>query len=273
MRPTTSKIHLFVRQKLRRLLLTMFACVIVSACSSGGGENPSGINLQSDMPNPYANGYRVVQVIKTFVGQPYSVQSYTYNEEKSTIELKRTRGDDTSSKIQTLNTSGLIIQSLTPGEDNLLSDNDRVWEYGYNAKGQLTSRKDLDGFPIIRYVRDAQGNIIEQDGIETIEYTYDVNGLLESALDTLRSELYVFEYNAAGQLSGGVTKLDDGSVFARFEVLYDENGNVSEVTDYNRADSPIFSDRYVYEATDKVIVNHALMRLLNELPNLTITPF
>jgi len=198
---------------------------------------------------------------------------YTYNEENSAIELKRTRGDDTSSKIQTLNTSGLIIQSVTPGEDNLLSDNDRTWDYGYNAKGQLTSRIDSDGFPVIRYVRDAHGNITEQDGIGTIEYAYDMNGLLESAFDTLRSELYVFEYNAAGQLSGGVTQLNDGSVFGRFEVLYGENGNIIEVTDYNRTDSPIFSDRYVYEATDEVIVNHALMRLLNELPDLTNTPF
>ncbi len=257
-------------------LFAAFVCIALSACSGGGNEsreNDAPFDPQNDLPNPYSNGYRVIRETTTFSGNPYSVTDYVYNRNENTITLARVRGAEVSTRIHTLNNTGLIVKSVTPAEFNVLSDNDRVWQYNYNSNGQLISRVDLSGFPTIDYDRDEFGNLIELDGILPIEYTYDVNGQLLSALNTIESKQWAFEFNAAGLLSAGTHTLDDGSVFSRFEVLYDENGNISQITDYNRFDRPIFSDTYEYEEIGNPMVNHTIMRLQNELPSLTNTPF
>jgi len=270
MQPPTS-ISRSAYEKMKLLLLTILTCTIVSACSGGGS---SGGDSQSNLPNPYANGFRVVQVITTFSGEPWSTENYMYDQEKRTFVLNDVRSTETFTDIQILNSSGLIERSGKPGEDNALLENRVTRDYSYNERGELISRSDIAGILTFRYIRDEEGKLIERTGgVGRFEYSYDVNGLLETVLDTLTQELYVIEYNAAGQLSGGATSFDDGTLFNGFEVLYDENGNISQVTSYDRMREPIFSDRYIYEETDEVIVNHGLMRLLNALPELTITSF
>lgn len=252
--------------------LSLLVATLAAGCT-GGSSDSSGSSTEADLPNPYSNGYRVTRVTTTFIGEPWAIDSYIYDSENNTVTLQVDKDGVVSSKTQTLNGAGLIVKSVTPAADSLISSTDRTWEYVYNKNGHLISRNDLSGYPTIPYILDDDDKIINYDFITQLEYTYNSNAELESITDLLTSERHSISYNAAGQLSGGESLSDDGSVYTRFEILYDENGNISQVTDYNRNDSPIFSDTYEYEATEEKIVNHAIMRLLNELPDLTNTPF
>ena len=172
------------------------------------------------------------ELVRTDTGNGAST-TYQYDADGDTTQILDSNADDSvaSEDNYTYDANGLVVQD---------AGTDGVWEYGYDASGELTTATFASDNPAIQnqsisYVYDAAGNRISQNvnGVVTdyttnalneytavggTTYTYDADGNTISETDS--GGTTAFTYNKAGELTS------ETGPSGTYQYAYDALGNV-----------------------------------------------
>lgn len=121
-----------------------------------------------------------------------------------------------------------------------------------NEKGLQTRRTYSNGLTV-RYTYDDYDNVtqVKYGSYATYNYTYDKEGNLYSASDSLLGRTTYYEYDHAGRCMASITKNTAGEVLSAYRYQYDRNNNLTNLA--NTTGSNKWTTTYAYDKDNRPV--------------------